>query len=113
MFKLVRHSSRYVDLGHLLSVGDVEHAETLSGRSGNQVFGVFGDIDGPAGVADFEQAGSNALECVIHAHLAVITACEQQVAIVVVHNLAHGARMARQVDGLHRGYHFVMFFLTI
>ena len=80
---------------------DVEDIDSVD-WSGQQILWVLCDINWGACALHVKLAGSHALEGIVHSDLAVVTAGEEQVTILIVYHLAHWSRVTWNVVRLHR-----------
>ena len=99
-----------VELGGNGTVSDVEDNDAVD-TCGKHMLGVLGDINGVAGTQDIELTRSDALVGVVNGNFTIVTAGEEQVTVLVVHDFAHWARVAWHVVRLHGRHLFRGHFL--
>jgi hypothetical protein len=104
---LLRVKTWHTNLSSKFSSSGIIEVNADSGRSSYDVFCVFGEINRAAGLVNLEHANTHQLVGVVHADKAIVRTGKETIAIVVVHDLMDGTRVASQVDWLHWGNHIV------
>ena len=90
----------HVELGGDATVSDVKDNDAVD-ASGEDVLGVLGHINGVAGAQDIKLTRSDALVGVVNGDFTIVTAGEEQITVLVVHDFANGTRVAWHVVRLH------------
>lgn len=91
------------DLGpdELHTIECAVYAEAEGDSRRKHIAGVLSHVHRLDCLLDIEDTDSSAVVCVIHADVSIVRASEEEVSVLVVHDLADGSRVACQIDGLH------------